>query len=281
VDRENGGAGDVLVVVYEQVSYTARPGSEVTFGRGTKASVRIGVDDPFMHRRAGSFRWEDGRWELHNDGARCMLEVDVDGGFQARISAGADPLILPAGAYGSVRVLTPILRTLSFATSPKPRTGSFPNEEDDGDEISELSTVGLREMLGLNPLETRMLVALCEPRLRNPRLKAYVVPSTSELCERLDVVPKKVEDLVDSLATKMAQHIGGVIGSNDGRAITRRHRIAAFALDTRCVTVSDLRLLDRPVLPIPPRDQTIESISGEDREGISTENMTTTTGRTQ
>lgn len=169
----------------------------------------------------------------------------MDGGFEARISAGADPLILPAGAYGSVHVLTPEHRTLSFATPPTPRVRFVPDEEVD-DDVRDLSTVGLREMLGLNELETRMLVALCEPRLRNPRLKAYVVPSTGELCERLDIRPKKAEDLIDGLATKMARHVIGVIGSNDGRATTRRHRIAAFALDTRCVTVSDLRLLDTP-----------------------------------
>jgi hypothetical protein len=238
-----GRRDDVLVVVYEQVSYTATAGSHLTFGRGKSMTVRIGTDDPFMHRRAGSFRWLDGRWELHNDGSRCALDVEVDGGFEARISAGADPLILPAGAYGSVRVLTPIHRTLSFATPPVPRV-RHPLDDEDDDDLRDLSTVGLREMIGLNDLETRMLVALCEPRLRNPRLKAYVVPSTSELCDRLDIKPKKVEDLIDSLATKMAQHVVGLIGSNDGRAVTRRHRIAAFALDTRCVTVSDLRLLD-------------------------------------
>lgn len=241
--RRRESTEDVLVVVYEQVSHTACAGSEVTFGRGSKASVRIGVDDPFMHRRAGSFRWVDGKWELHNDGGRCALEVEVDGGLEARISAGADPLILPTGAYGSVRVLTPVHRTLSFATPPTPRAIFVADEEED-DGIQDLSTVGLRAMLGLTTQETRMLVALCEPRLRNPRLKAYVVPSTGELCARLDIKPKKVEDLIDGLVTKMAQHVVGIIGSNDGRAITRRHRIAAFALDTRCVTVSDLHLLD-------------------------------------
>jgi hypothetical protein len=246
VERQRGTAEDVLVVVHQQISYKAGPGPgvDVTFGRGNAMTVRIGIDDPFMHRRAGSFRWVDGRWELHNDGSRCAMDVEVDGGFDARIAAGADPLILPAGAYGSVHVLTPVHQTLSFATPPAPRPPAPPIDEDD--DARESATVGLREALGLSEQETRMLVALCEPRLRNPRLKAYVVPSTGELCARLDINPKRAEDLIDGLATKMARHVIGVIGSNDGRAVTRRHRIAAFALDTRCVTVSDLRLLDPP-----------------------------------
>lgn len=236
---------DILVIVFDQVSYSAGADSTVTFGRAKSATVRIGIDDPFMHRRAGSFAWVGGHWELHNDGSRCALDVEIDGGLQARISAGANPLILPPGAHGTVHVLTPVPRVLSFATPARRRVPFLP-AADEVDDSREVSTVGLRAILGLNELETLVLVAMCEPRLRNPRLKAYEVPSTKQLCDRLGLGAKKIEDLIDGLSTKMAQHVMGVIGSNSGRAVTRRHRIAAFALDTRCVTVSDLRLLDPP-----------------------------------
>lgn len=234
---------DVLVVVHDQVSYGAQPGMDLTFGRGRSATIRLGVEDPSMHRRAGSFRWVDGRWELHNDGARCVLDAELDGGFEARIAAGASPLILPHGAYGTVHVLTPTPRVLAFATPPAPRPRFVPDHEEEEDP-HEASTAGLRAILGFSDGETRMLVALCEPRLRRPRSKVYDIPTTAELCERLGVSAKKVEDLVDGLALKMSRHVPGLIGSNAGRAVTRRQRIAAFAIDTRCVTVSDLRLLD-------------------------------------
>lgn len=243
MDRQAAGGGDVLVVVHDQVSYSAVPGTVLTFGRGRTASIRLAVDDPSMHRRAGSFQWVDGRWELHNDGTRCVLDVELDGGFEARIAAGASPLILPPGAYGTVHVLTPTPRVLAFATPPTQRTRFVPDEEEEEDP-HEASTVGLREILGINESETRMLVALCEPRLRRPRSKVYEIPTTAELCARLGISPKKVEDLVDGLVLKMSRHIPGLIGSNSGRAVTRRQRIAAFAIDTRCVTMADLRLLD-------------------------------------
>jgi hypothetical protein len=116
-------------------------------------------------------------------------------------------------------------------------------EEIDKDGLDD-TTMSPRDVFGLTELEIRLLVALCEPRLRNPRLQAYVVPSTAALCDRLDISAKKVEGPVDGLVVRMAPHVAGVIGSNEGRAVTRRHRIAAFALDARCVTASDLRLLD-------------------------------------
>jgi hypothetical protein len=72
------------------------------------------------------------------------------------------------------------------------------------------------------------------------------VPSTKDVCGRLGITPKRAEDLVDALVVTLAPHVDGVIGSNDGRAVNRRHRIAAFAIDTRCVTARDLRQLDTP-----------------------------------
>jgi hypothetical protein len=232
---------DVLIVVHDGQSVEARSGSHVVFGRGSSCTVRVGVNDQTMHRRAGSFQWHDGRWQVHNDGSRCLLEVDVDGGFQARIAAGSDPLILPPGAYGSVRILVLNPVTLGFATPPiEPiHTSASPIDENCEDVV----TSDLRELLGLTPQEVQMLTALCEPRLRNPRVQSFVVPTSSEVCARMQITNKRAEDLVDSLSVKLSSYVGGVIGSNDGRATTRRQRIAAFALDTRCVTVADLKCL--------------------------------------
>lgn len=235
-------AEPVLVVVHQGASYEARPGTNLTFGRGRTATIRIGADDPAMHRRAGSFRWLDGHWQVHNDGSRCALEVIIDGGLEAHISAGAHPFIIPPGSHGVVSILMPVPHDLAFATPPSPKPPYVPSEEEQ-DDSAEVSTDGLRYLLGLSDAETRMLVALCEPRLRNPRLKDYEIPSSAALCARLDLNSKKVEDLVDGLALKLSRHVPGLIGSNTGRAVNRRQRIAAFALDTRCVTVSDLRLL--------------------------------------
>jgi hypothetical protein len=234
---------DVLVVTYERTSYRAIAGAEISFGRSALATVRIGADDPLMHRHAGSFRWHDGLWELHNDGSRSALEVVLIGGFEARISAGADPLILPPGASGSVRVLTPHVQILEFVTPPLIRNAPFEEEEDTADETS---TVELRDLFGLTRNELRMLVALCEPQLRETRPEYFVVPSAAEVCGRLQISAKQAEDLVDRLTQKLAPHLPGLIGSNAGRAVNRRHRIAIFALTTRCVTARDLRLLTEP-----------------------------------
>jgi hypothetical protein len=223
-------------------SYSAPPGTEVNFGRAATATIQIGSHDRHVHRRAGSFRWVAGYWELHNDGTTTTLQVNLDGGLEARIAVGAHPLIIPSGAHGNVRVLTPTPYDIEFSTPVSTVVSGLPEPTEDD---LEGLTIDPRNGLGLNETETLMLVALCEPRLRDSHLPAFTIPSTKDLCSRLDITPKKAEDLVDSLVTKLASHVDGVIGSNDGRAVNRRHRIAAFAIDTRCVTVQDLRLLDR------------------------------------
>jgi hypothetical protein len=238
---------DVLKVDHDGRVYTAAPGTILTFGRGSACEVRIGADDPTVHRRVGSFHWKGGHWQVHNDGSRCALDVAIEGGIAARIAAGADPLSLPHSAHGTLHILTLHPLSLSFATPQALEQAEA--EVPVSDDIDGATTMGMREMLGLSSQELQMLVALCEPRLRDPRLQSFEVPSTSAVCSRLGISKKRAEDLVDSLSMKLASHVGGVIGSNDGRAVTRRHRIAAFALDTRCVTVSDLRHL--PVEPAP------------------------------
>jgi len=245
-------ADDWIRVEHGGVERMFVPGDEVVFGRGSGATIRIGVADPHVHRRAGSFRWAGGRWELHNDGEIATLEVHLVGGLEARVFVGSHPFVLPWGAHGTVRTLTPVPYALSFDTfgaSPGDgRQSATASESGDGLDCQGGSglneTTSPRSRLGLLPSEVKMLVALCEPRLRDPRLPAFTIPTTKDVCARLGITPKRAEDLVDGLVRKLAPYVDGVIGTNDGRAVNRRHRIAAFAIDTRCVTVRDLRLLE-------------------------------------
>ena len=212
----------------------------VTFGRGTAVTIRVGVNDLQVHRLVGSFMWANGNWLLNNDGNSTTLAVEVDGGLQATIAVGAHSLILPSGASGSVRILTPAPYVLTIETGTG--DGTSVESVDLGDDLDS-PTIDVRHGLGLTDAEFTMLVALCEPRLLDPSLPAFTVPSTRDVCDRLGIPAKRAEDIIDSLVTKVTPFVDGVSGSNKGRAMNRRHRIAAFALETRCVVPRDLRLL--------------------------------------
>lgn len=233
--------GDILVISSDAERHVARPGETVTFGRGTASTVRIGIEDLQVHRRVGSFRWVGGYWMVSNDGAITSLAVSIDGGLRATIDAGAHPLILPVGAVGTVRVLTASPYRLEIQTGPGDGRAVPTVVHEEG---LDSPTVDLRSGLGLTDAEFVMLVALCEPRLHDPGLPAFTIPSTKDICERLGIPAKRAEDLIDGLVNKVTPFVDGVSGTNDGRAVNRRHRIAAFAFETHCVVPRDLRLLD-------------------------------------
>ena len=205
--------------------------------------MRIGVDDLHVHRLVGSLAWASGNWLLNNDGNSTTLAVVIDGGLNATIAVGAHPLTLPTGASGTIKILTPTPYELVITTGPG--DGSTVESVAMGDGLDS-PTVDVRQGLGLSDPEFLMLVALCEPRLLDPTLPAFTVPTTKDICERLGIPAKRAEDIIDSLVTKVTPFVDGVSGSNQGRAMNRRHRIAAFALETRCVVPRDLRLLDGP-----------------------------------
>ncbi len=234
-----------LRVSFRDFTYSAEPGDDISFGRGARATIKIDPNDRHLHRRTGSFRWSSGGWELHNDGDTATLAVDILGGLEAKIPPGSHSLILPRGATGAVRILTPTSYLLAFTTPESDVSeGAHPLAEDDLEGL----TMDPRSGLGLTEKEVQMLVALCEPRLLDPQLPAFTIPTTKDICARLGISTKRAEDLVDSLVNKLAPYVEGLSGSNDGRAVNRRHRIAAFALDTHCISRRDLRLLDDPAL---------------------------------
>jgi hypothetical protein len=219
----------------------AGPQDVVTFGRGATATVRVGTDDRHVHRLVGSLACVNGNWLLTNEGSVVALAVSIEGGLEATIEVGSHPLILPNGAKAVVRILTPRPYGLEVTTGPG---GGAERQAVEFGEDLDAPTIDVRQGLHLTDPEFAMLVALCEPRLMDPALPAFTVPSTKDICLRLGISAKRAEDLIDSLVTKLAPFIDGVSGSNDGRAVNRRHKIAAFALETRCVGRRDLRMLD-------------------------------------
>jgi hypothetical protein len=244
VRRERAAGSAVLTVYFDGVKFEGRPGVDITFGRSATMTIRVGPADLQVHRRVGAFHWVPTReqWQLQNDGSTSALEVRIDGGLEAKIAVGAHPMALPADARGMVRILTPMAYELGFVTPSQSQDQSA--DFDLADDGLDAPTVDPRRGLGLSDAEFTMLVALCEPRLRDPHLPVFTVPSTKDVCARLGITAKKAEDLVDGLAVALSSHVDDVVGSNQGRAVNRRHRIAAFAIDTHCVTARDLRLLE-------------------------------------
>jgi hypothetical protein len=84
-----GGAGPVLLIVmYEAQTWRVRPDEPFTFGRAPDCSAVLPAADRGVSRSAGSFRFHDRWWWLHNDSSSCVLCVIGDRGFRADLPPG-------------------------------------------------------------------------------------------------------------------------------------------------------------------------------------------------
>jgi hypothetical protein len=78
----------LLIVMYGPQTWRVRPGEPFTFGRAPTCSVVLPAGDLGVSRTAGSLRYHDGGWWLHNDSSSSVLNVLGDRGFRADLPPG-------------------------------------------------------------------------------------------------------------------------------------------------------------------------------------------------
>jgi len=78
----------LLIVMYDSQTWRVRPGEPFTFGRAQACSAVLPADDLGVSRTAGSFRYRDGSWWLHNDSSSSLLNVIGDRGFRVDLPPG-------------------------------------------------------------------------------------------------------------------------------------------------------------------------------------------------
>ena len=78
----------LLIVMHESGTWRVLPGQAVTFGRARTCSIPLCADDRGLSRSAGSFRFHDGTWWLHNDSKSTLLYLSGDRGFRVDLPPG-------------------------------------------------------------------------------------------------------------------------------------------------------------------------------------------------
>ncbi len=77
-----------LIVMYESRTWRVRPGEPFTFGRAPACRAVLPAADRGLSRNAGSFRYHDGSWWLHNDSRSSPMCVLGDRGFRVDLPPG-------------------------------------------------------------------------------------------------------------------------------------------------------------------------------------------------
>ncbi|WP_395640080.1 hypothetical protein [Pseudolysinimonas sp.] len=219
-------------VVFEGDVYEA-PAGGLTIGR--RADVVLDERNRRLHRTALQVFEADGFWWLRNIGdSLSATVVAVDGSIEALLRPGGR-LALVSGDV-TVRVAAGPFTYDFILVPPESNAGPSGIERPD-DDPTQLPDVHLSDAQRL------VLLALCEPVLRDGILSLARLPSAERIAHR--VARGSPRRLTTKAVAKVLEHLGTKF-VRAGAQAGRRREIAEFAIDRRLVRLEDLALLDFP-----------------------------------
>ena len=237
-------AGPVLLIVmYESQTWRVRPGEPFTFGRAPACSAVLPALDHGVSRHAGSFRYHQGSWWLHNDSSSAMLRVLGDRGFRADLPPG---LQLPLQQWHAKVTVTGMLDTYTLRL----RLPGLDDAPDPAEQASAAAVTGEGAVTSTHyraPLTGRdrlVLTARFEAYLNWQHAGPPAPASARDTAERIGwqahTVAKRCENIRDRYARL------GVPGLRGPRAL---EQLALLLVSTGELTAADLRLLPAKAPP--------------------------------
>jgi hypothetical protein len=218
--------------------FDVRPPESFVVGREGALGLE---DNPYLHRRFLEIVRHEGLWWLANVGSRLSATVsEPTGGMQAWLTPGGRlPLV-----FGSTTVVFTAGATtyqLGIETSEAPFEQPMPGRGDSG-----ATTVG---QVVLTRSQRALIVALCEPMLRDPGSPTRI-PSSATAASRLGWALTRFNRKLDNVCDKLDRAgVRGMRGGPGRLATQRRARLVEYAVLFRLVSTADLHLLDEPTEP--------------------------------
>lgn len=216
-------------------TWTISPGSELSFGRA--AEITLG-DNPYLHRSLGRFSYRSDRdtgpgWRIQNDGARTALTIDdasdpVNPGQEATLGLRGRVQFVAGSEHYELRYLV---------------------------EVDHIELVAPP----LGRRHQRVLLALCEPRLRRPDAPRVLIPSVSQISSRLALSLSQVNECLNGLTDTYRSASASASGAtaDDPTAGTDERgsleALVRWAVATGMVTTAQLDSLNTPVTQIERR----------------------------
>jgi serine/threonine-protein kinase len=204
-------------------SWSLAPGDRLTFGRGHGPAVDVPLAHPGVPRRAGEIAATGDHWLLTNLGRRVGAPIPFEfSRLLVPVADGTVDLLVFAPAHG-------------YLAPDEPAEGERTVSSFSLDETAKYFLV---------------LVALCEPRLRDP--SATAVPSLGAVVDRLrgavELTRAAVGFHVEYLAQRklrLRERETGEAEGDEQRLEHRRQALAALALRFDLVRPEHLRLLPK------------------------------------
>ena len=225
-----------LLINFLEKAPPVYPGAALVFGR----SADIVIDDNrYLHRHLGKFVYYDDIWWLQNLGSAITITV-VSEDTDSSVSVGPGDQIPLSFARANVRFKAGAASYELHVFVEGAATGA---EVDIGEIADPVETVSFGDV-PLTEDQKLLLVALCEPRLLDPRA-AEALPTNRELADRLGWSAKKFTRKLDNVCDKLRRAgVPHLHGGGAGSAYDRRRALIAHVLANQLVDRDDLALLD-------------------------------------
>ncbi|UQE76592.1 hypothetical protein MYK68_08545 [Gordonia sp. PP30] len=212
-------------------------GRDRVFTIGRLGDLRLD-HNPRLHRRLLTVFWHDRMWWMENVGQWIPVRVSSPAAGLSHILGPGDTMVVNREETRLVFDAgeTTYELALFVDLSPRPQP-----------EVAELLDGTTTDGPGaLNAEQIQLLLALCEPMLRNAGVSLSAIPSTGEIAERLGWSTAKVGRKLDYLCLKLGEAgVPGLLADGGRPASTRRADLAEWAMATKVVTPADLVAIDR------------------------------------
>ncbi|NUR83421.1 MAG: serine/threonine protein kinase [Nonomuraea sp.] len=208
-------------------------GRSITFGRSVSADIRL-TDDLGLSRMAGIITAVGDHWTISNTSSRSTYVVENPEGGGEFVKVAPGEARVPIG-YGFARVVLPALtgRVSFLVWAPRDTAKREPLRPP----VDTKSVYNLDE----SKKYFLILVALCEPRLRDPA--SAVIPSVPSILKRLrdpELTRFAINHHINYLATEKLKVRGDPA---EGKADWQRAAVVNLALRFDLVTQEHLAML--------------------------------------
>jgi len=229
----------VLIVMYESQTWRIRPGEPFTFGRAPTCTAVLPATDRGVSRSAGSLRYHDGSWWLHNDSSSSVLCMIGDRGFRVDLPPGLQVPVQQWHAKvtvnGALDNYSLRLRLPDLDDVPEPRLGYVSGER---------AVTTTRYRAPLTDSDRLVLAARFEEYLNWRHAGDPAPASAKETAERISWNPHAVAKRCENIRARYVRL--GAPGLRGPRAL---EELALLLVSTGELTAADLRRLPARAAP--------------------------------
>jgi len=216
-------------------TWRIRPGEPFTFGRAPTCGAVLPALDRGVSRSAGSFRYHDGSWWLHNDSSSSVLCLMGDRGFRVDLPPGLQVPIQQWHAKVTVNGALDnyVLRLPDLDDAPDPA-----EEAKLAYVTGERSVTGTRFRAPLTESDRLVLAARFEEYLTWGHAGDPAPASAKDTAERIGWNPHAVAKRCENIRARYVRL--GAPGLRGPRAL---EELALLLVSTGELTAADLRRL--------------------------------------